>query len=132
MERASSLATWFGIGVMALALIGMVSDASARGRTGAADVDCDAGDSLNEKLSKGFDGMTFNVAGLCDEIITVELNNVVIDGTGLDPARRANITFTGGDANPGLVLVRGQNALLVRVRQVQTAGTQVDCDTASR
>ena len=55
MKKALSLAMACGFAVSALILLGVASDASARGRTGAANVDCDAGDSLQTALNKGFD-----------------------------------------------------------------------------
>jgi hypothetical protein len=99
---------------MALASLGMIHDASARGRTGTSNVDCDAGDSLQSALDKGFNGMRFNVAGTCNEAVIVRLDDIQIDGMTLDPTRRGTITKLSG-VPIALVQVRSSSVLITNM-----------------
>lgn len=103
----SVLVNAFAMACLAVIQGAAAPDAEARGRAGAVTVDCGAGDSLQAELNKGFDGMTFNVVGTCNEAIVVELSNIVIDGGG-----SAVINDNGFGADPALIRVRSSNVLI--------------------
>ena len=83
-KRPFSLKLWFGFGAMALASLGMINEAAARGRTGTVSIDCDAGESIQTELVKGFDGMQFDISGVCNESIIVRLDDILIRGATAD------------------------------------------------
>ena len=93
------------IGVTALFALGLlgfsISQASAD------PVECDDGDSIQAALDEAANGDTINVVGTCNERVTIDLDNLTLDG-----GETAVIDGTGLGATSLLLTVRASNVTI--------------------